>query len=79
MMRSAVTRGAPPTAGAPERVWVSTIDPLNLAGVILPGGRIPAQSGRGVLYIDGLPQVEVPTVKQPVPSKLTPRLAGRTR
>jgi ATP-dependent Lhr-like helicase len=55
-----------------ERVWVSAIDPLNLAGVILPGGRIPAQSGKGVLYIDGLPLMDSPAeptaVKAPVPS-----------
>ncbi|HLG12331.1 MAG TPA: ATP-dependent DNA helicase, partial [Dehalococcoidia bacterium] len=66
-----------------ERVWVSAIDPLNLAGVILPGGRVPAMSGRGILYVDGLPQAELagelPAVKPPVPSKLSPRLAERAR
>jgi ATP-dependent Lhr-like helicase len=67
---------------AGERVWVSAIDPLNLAGVILPGGKIPAQSGKGILYIDGLQQLdaqEAPAVKTPIPSKLTPRLAARAR
>jgi ATP-dependent Lhr-like helicase len=68
-----------------ERVWVSAIDPLNLAGVILPGEKVAAQSGRGILFVDGLPQVSSETaeaargaVKTPVPSKLTPRLAGKT-
>ena len=57
-----------------ERVWVSAIDPLNLAGVLLPGDRVAAQAGRGILYIDGLPQAEAPSdvtaMKTPVPSKL---------
>jgi ATP-dependent helicase Lhr and Lhr-like helicase len=53
-----------------ERVWVSAIDPLNLAGVLLPGGRVPAQAGKGVLYIDGLPQEDVVAAKTPVPTKI---------
>jgi ATP-dependent Lhr-like helicase len=65
-----------------ERVWVSAIDPLNLAGVILPGEKVAAQSGRGILFVDGLPQVpsetEAPAVKTPVPSKLMPRLVSKT-
>jgi ATP-dependent Lhr-like helicase len=57
-----------------ERVWISALDPLNLAGVLLPGGRVPAQAGKAVLYVDGLPQVEEePAIKAPVPTKL-PRL-----
>jgi ATP-dependent Lhr-like helicase len=67
-----------------ERVWVSAIDPLNLAGVILPGDRMPAQAGKGLLYVDGLP--EAPTAaevysrpKPPVPSRLSPRLAVDAR
>jgi len=63
-------------------VWVSAIDPLNLAGVILPGEKVAAQSGRGILFVDGLPQVpsetEAPAVKTPVPSKLMPRLVSKT-
>jgi ATP-dependent Lhr-like helicase len=64
-----------------ERVWVSAIDPLNLAGVILPGERIAAQSGRGILFVDGIPQAQESAAtaqKTPVPSKLTPRLPART-
>jgi ATP-dependent helicase Lhr and Lhr-like helicase len=62
-----------------ERVWVSAIDPLNLAGVLLPGGRIPAQAGRGVLYVDGLPQEEeAAAVKPPVPTKLGVRAGSLT-
>ena len=63
-----------------EKVWVSAIDPLNLAGVILPGEKVPAQAGKGILFIDGLPQVgaDAPReqVKTPVPSRLNPRFAS---
>jgi ATP-dependent Lhr-like helicase len=66
-----------------ERVWVSAIDPLNLAGVLLPGDKVPAQSGKGILYVDGLPEVsEAPVttvLKTPIPSKLTPRLTVPAR
>ena len=58
-----------------ERVWVSAIDPLNLAGVLLPGGRVPAHAGNAVLYVDGLPQADEASsgVKTPVGTRL-PRL-----
>jgi ATP-dependent Lhr-like helicase len=62
-----------------ERVWVSAVDPMNLVGVLISGDRVPAQAGKGVLFIDGLPQApseSQPLVKTPVPSKLSPRLAG---
>ena len=67
-----------------ERIWVSAIDPLNLAGVILPGDRQPAQAGKGTLFIDGLPQAPdatamFPQQKTPVPSRLSPRLAVPAR
>jgi ATP-dependent Lhr-like helicase len=60
-----------------ERVWVSAIDPLNLAGVLLPGGRVPAQAGKAVLYVDGLPQAEEESsgIRAPVTTKL-PRLGA---
>jgi ATP-dependent Lhr-like helicase len=57
-----------------DRVWVSAIDPLNLAGVLLPGGRVPAQAGKAVLYVDGLPvesQADSEVAKTPIPTKLT--------
>ncbi len=67
-----------------ERVWVSAIDPLNLAGVILPGDKQPAQAGKGTLYVDGLPQAPDASEvfshpKPPVPSRLTPRLGVHAR
>ncbi len=38
-----------------ETVTVSAADPLNLAGIILPGERVPAISGKTVTYRDGVP------------------------
>jgi ATP-dependent helicase Lhr and Lhr-like helicase len=45
------TRKLPPTG---ETVTISAADPLNLVGVIVPGERIPAISGRYVSYRDGV-------------------------
>ncbi|MGC4008223.1 MAG: DEAD/DEAH box helicase [Pseudomonas sp.] len=36
-------------------VVVSAVDPLNLAGTLLPGRKVPAVSGNRVLYRDGVP------------------------
>jgi ATP-dependent Lhr-like helicase len=49
-----------------EQVTVSAADPLNLVGIIVPGDRTPAISGRHVTYRDGIPQTE----------SLIPRLAA---
>jgi ATP-dependent Lhr-like helicase len=38
-----------------ERVRVSASDPLNLVGIVTPGDRVPAQGGREVVFLDGLP------------------------
>ncbi|MDH2236543.1 DEAD/DEAH box helicase [Pigmentiphaga sp. GD03639] len=38
-----------------ELACVCAADPLNLAGVLLPGEKIPALAGNRVLYRDGLP------------------------
>ena len=40
---------------AGETVIVSAADPLNLAGILTPGPRIPAPSGHLIVYRDGLP------------------------
>lgn len=40
-----------------ERVTVPAVDPLNLTGVLLPGTRVPAQPGRAVVLVDGVPEV----------------------
>jgi ATP-dependent Lhr-like helicase len=40
-----------PRAG--EAIRLSAVDPLNLAGVILPGPRVPAILTNTVTYVDG--------------------------
>ena len=45
------TRKLPPTG---ELITVSAADPLNLVGVVVPGERVPAISGRTVSYRDGV-------------------------
>jgi ATP-dependent Lhr-like helicase len=37
-----------------EVVRLSAADPLNLAGIVLPGPRIPALRTRSIAYRDGL-------------------------
>ena len=41
-----------------ERVTVSAADPLNLVGIIVPGERVPANSGASVTYQDGVAVTE---------------------
>ena len=41
-----------------RRASISAVDPLNLTGHVLPGERVPAQRGRTIELVDGLP-VEV--------------------
>ena len=38
-----------------ETVTISAADPLNLVGIIVPGERVPAISGRFVTFCDGVP------------------------
>jgi ATP-dependent Lhr-like helicase len=45
------TRKLPPSG---DVVTISAADPLNLVGVIVPGERVPAISGRTVSYCDGV-------------------------
>lgn len=37
-----------------ETITVSAADPLNLVGILVPGERVPAISGRSVVYRDGI-------------------------
>jgi ATP-dependent Lhr-like helicase len=37
-----------------ETVTISAADPLNLVGIVVPGDRVPANSGRQVSYRDGV-------------------------
>jgi ATP-dependent Lhr-like helicase len=43
-----------------ESLSLSAVDPLNLAGIILPGGRLPAISGKKVRMQNGEQAKEVP-------------------
>ena len=40
---------------APELVTVSAADPLNMVGIVVPGERVPAISGRQVTLRNGIP------------------------
>ena len=48
-------RRASPGAGAAQELRLSGADPLNLAGVILPGPRVPAVPTNYVVFRDGIP------------------------
>jgi ATP-dependent Lhr-like helicase len=41
-----------------EVVTVSAADPLNLVGILVPGDRVPAISGRSVQFRDGVAMSE---------------------
>ena len=47
-----------------ERIVVSAVDPVNLTGVFLPGARIPAQRGRTIEFVDGLPAEVFPAARR---------------
>jgi ATP-dependent Lhr-like helicase len=38
-----------------EMVLVAAADPLNLVGILTPGGRVSPLSGQAILYVDGVP------------------------
>src|SRR5262249_49365718 len=52
-------RNSAPTG---ELVIVSAADPLNLVGIIVPGDKVPSNSGRFVAFRDG---VALPAEEQP--------------
>jgi ATP-dependent Lhr-like helicase len=37
-----------------ETVTLSTADPLNLVGIVLPGHRVPALAAHKITYVDGV-------------------------
>ena len=51
-------RAARKAPASGEHVTVSAADPLNLVGIIVPGERVPANSGRSVTFCDGVPATE---------------------
>ena len=62
-------RKVPPSA---ETITVSAADPLNLAGIIVPGDRVPAISGHSVTFRDGA-VVEADGVASPLLQVLAAR------
>ena len=46
-----------------ETVTLSAADPLNLVGILVPGERVPAISGRTVSYRDGVAAVAEVSVR----------------
>jgi ATP-dependent helicase Lhr and Lhr-like helicase len=60
------TRKVPPTG---ETITVSAADPLNLVGIVVPGERVPAISGRTVTFRDGV--AVQPREPQAVPHQAT--------
>ena len=64
-------RRAPATG---ERVTVSAADPLNLVGIIVPGERVPANSGQAIAFCDGVLSSEF---GKPLVAALTGASGGR--
>jgi ATP-dependent Lhr-like helicase len=52
------SRSQPPTL---EAIRISAADPLNLIGIVVPGDRIPANSGRDFLLRGGVPMEADPS------------------
>ena len=61
------TRKLPPSG---ESLTVSAADPLNLVGILVPGERVPAISGRTVTFRDGV------AVQEPVSAVLQTQVAA---
>jgi ATP-dependent Lhr-like helicase len=51
----AMRREGAGTPSAAQEIRLSAADPLNLAGVILPGARIPSSPTNYILFRDGVP------------------------
>ena len=59
------TRKMPPSG---EAIMLSAADPLNLVGILVPGERVPAISGRSVSFRDGVPVENLDTQLSTQPS-----------
>jgi ATP-dependent Lhr-like helicase len=52
-----------------EIIAVSAADPLNLVGIVVPGERVPANSGKAVAFCDGVavePDERTNVIQMPV-------------
>jgi ATP-dependent Lhr-like helicase len=72
-LRSARTRHTGRTNEAP--IAVAAADPLNLAGILVPGERVAAVAGREVLFANGSAMQE----SDPTPATVPPAKASRAR
>jgi len=52
---AALLRKVADTQAADEHVSISAADPLNLAGILTPGEKVPRQPGNRVLFENGVP------------------------
>jgi hypothetical protein len=52
-----------------EVVRIAAVDCLNLTAVVTPGPRVPAQLGKQIVYVDGVPQAEA--IESETPTDLT--------
>ncbi len=48
-------RSSRKTQPSGKAITVSAADPLNLVGIVVPGERVPAISGRSVTFLEGVP------------------------
>ena len=56
-----------------DRFEVSASDPLNLAGIVTPGARVPAQSAQPLVLRDGVPV----DASAGIPSRCQPAIPDR--
>jgi ATP-dependent Lhr-like helicase len=57
-------------------VTVSAADPANLAGIVLPGERVPAIPGKQILYRNGVVYSEKESVESISPEVIQPVAAA---
>jgi ATP-dependent Lhr-like helicase len=62
------TRTLPPTG---EAITLSAADPLNLLGILVPGDRVPAISGKTVAFRDGVGVPQAESTASPLPVAAT--------
>jgi ATP-dependent helicase Lhr and Lhr-like helicase len=65
-------RGHRHPAPTPELCRVAATDPLNLAGILSPGARVPAVLGNAVLFRDGVPIASLESGEVVVRANLEP-------
>jgi ATP-dependent Lhr-like helicase len=59
-------------------ITVAAADPANLAGIVLPGERVPAIPGRQVVYRNGLLHTEEATAIEDVPVEFAAATAAQS-